>query len=52
MQIGTVLSERLAAEIAGSSHFLVLSTKAAAQSRWVAQEIEVGGRIDASSFFR
>lgn len=41
MQIGTVLSSRLAAEIAQSSHFLVLLTKAAGKSKWVAQETEV-----------
>lgn len=41
MQIGNVLSERLTAEITQSSHFLVLLTKAAGKSRWVAQEIEV-----------
>lgn len=41
MQVGDHISDRLADEIRGSSHLLVLLSEPAVRSKWVAQEIAV-----------
>src|SRR4051812_5911095 len=48
MQLGNRLSERLVRAIRESQHVLVVVTREATKSRWVAKEIEVAQQSDAS----